>query len=421
MNLIKPGINIDVVGKRKYAAIASASLVILSLILFFVKGPNWGIDFTGGTEIHLKFADPVEIKEVRDAIVRLDLSGDAVQRIGEPDAHEYLVRIQDPTFGTGGMEDSVKGALEGRFGAGWIEESRFDAQVGARITIRYGGEPVNLRDIEVAMKGVEGAKVQSALDDNTFYVNMPGLDSRIQAAISATLPDRSFKVLQTESVGSKVGGELREQGLVAILATLGLVLVYVAFRFDLAFAPGAVIALFHDVTLTVGVFVLLGREFNLPIIGALLTIIGYSLNDTIVIYDRIRENMKKYRRRDLMELINTSVNETLGRTLATSFTTMLAMTAFLVLGGQVIETFALAIMLGIVFGTYSTIYVASPMILVMQDLRPTLDKIFAPMGTKKVDMAANANSGSAAEQRRLHRQGIRSPGSDEDSGGTGPS
>ena len=143
-------------------------------------------------------------------------------------------------------------------------------------------------------------------------------------------------------------------------------------------------ALFHDVSIVVGFFVLLDivgitYEFNLPMIGALLTIIGYSLNDTIVIYDRLRENMTRYRRKDLETMINVSINETLGRTLATSMTTLAGMTAFLVLGGAVIQTFALAIFLGVIVGTYSTIFVASPTILVMQDLQPWLGKLISPL------------------------------------------
>jgi preprotein translocase subunit SecF len=206
-----------------------------------------------------------------------------------------------------------------------------------------------------------------------------------------------------------VGGELRQQGFIAIASTLVLILVYVAFRFDLAFAPGAVLALFHDVTIVVGVFVLTQREFNLPMIGALLTIIGYSLNDTIVIYDRIRENMTRYRRRDMHQLINDSINETMSRTLATSLTTALGMAAFLVLGGPVIETFALAILMGVVVGTYSTVFVASPTILVMQDFRPHLEKIFSPLSADEEE-AEEGEDGegkpmTATELRRRARQG----------------
>jgi preprotein translocase SecF subunit len=156
----------------------------------------------------------------------------------------------------------------------------------------------------------------------------------------------------------------------AIFLSLALILVYVAFRFDLSFAPGAVTALFHDVTITIGVFCVLGREFSLPTIGALLTIVGYSLNDTIVVYDRIRENLHRYPRRDLAELINLSLNETLSRTLLTSVTTMLAVGSLILLGGPILQDFAIALAVGVIVGTYSSIYVASPMILALQKWLP---------------------------------------------------
>ena len=418
MNLIKPDSNYDFVGKRKFAAIVSGLMVLASLLLFFVRGPSWGIDFTGGTEVHLKFDEPVDIGEVRAALRSLELGDDAVQRIGEPEDAEYTIRIQDPTFGTDDVQTAVASALRAKFGDDWIAESSFDAQVGARMTIRHTGPAVAMSDIEGVLTGIEGATVQEALDDNTFYVQLPGISLQIEDSLRSSLTDNSFQVLQVDSVGPKVGGELRRQGFLALGATLVLILIYVAFRFDLTFAPGAVLALFHDVSIVVGVFILLEmagvyrQEFNLPIIGALLTIIGYSLNDTIVIYDRIRENMKKYRRKDKARLINDSINETLGRTFGTSMTTIMAMTAFLVLGGPVIQTFALAIIMGVFVGTYSTVYVASPTILLMDDLRPQLTRIFAPRieAATATALAASEQAASPAtetERRRIERQQAR--------------
>ncbi len=478
---------IDFVGWRYRMGVLSTIMVIGALTAFFVKGPNWGIDFTGGTEIHLKFhrsihaqlAQPVPEKRLQDAWIKvtgverealparavqqlgeedareyliripeetdsggdpetemraalgdvlggnpdlnvrelagigdirgalsaLGLSSDAVQQVGTPEDGEYTVRIQDPTFGTEDLQAGLTKALTDTFGADWIEESVFDAQVGARFTVRYRGEGVSVAQIQKALSAFEGAQVADAPDDNTFYVRLPGLSTQIEEEIRTTLQGKDFSVEQVDSVGPKVGGELRRQGFLSLAATLALILVYVAFRFELAFAPGAVLALFHDVTVVVGIFVLMDREFNLPIIGALLTIIGYSLNDTIVIYDRIRENMKRYRRHDTTNLINASVNETLARTLRTSVTTALAMTAFLVLGGPVIETFALAILLGVFIGTYSTVFVASPTILVMQDLKPHLARMFAPLAARDEERTADDEEPtSAAARRRIERK-----------------
>ena len=412
MNLVKPGTNIDFVGQRRPAAVLSVILVILSMVLFVVKGPNWGIDFTGGTELQLEFSEPTEIGALRDALTALELSNDAVQQVGGEGSSEFLVRIQDPEFGTDGLQAEVMSAFEQAFGPDWVAEKSFDAQVGARMVVRYAGEPVPIQRVQEALKPVDGASTREALDDNTVYVEFPGLSSRIEDTLRGSLGGRDFEVKKVDSVGSKVGGELRKQGFIAIISTLALILVYVAFRFDLAFAPGAVIALFHDVIIVVGIFVLIGHEFNLSMIGALLTIIGYSLNDTIVIYDRIRENMRKYRRRDLGQLINVSINETLARTIATSLTTALAMLAFLFLGGPVIEDFALAILLGVVFGTYSTVFVASPTIMVMQELRPHLTRLVSPMAAEAAQEGAEPKGElTAAERRRLERRALREGGS----------
>jgi preprotein translocase subunit SecF len=379
MQFIKPGTTFDFVGKRRFAAIISGLLVVASLLLFFVKGPNWGIDFTGGTEIQVKFEQPTEIGDVRDVLTQLELSNDAVQQVGAETDYRYIIRIQDTTYGAEELRDNILGTLEDRFGADWIAETSFDAQIGARLLVRYTGDSVPIEQVEMALSGFEGAKVADSPDDNTVQVKLPGVSAKVQKAIEGAFDGRDMTVEKTDQVGPKVGGELRRKGFLAIAATLALILVYVAFRFDLAFAPGAVLALFHDVSIVVGIFVITRHEFNLPMIGALLTIIGYSLNDTIVIYDRIRENMRRYRRADTARLINDSINETMTRTLATSFTTGIAMLAFLFLGGPVIETFALAILLGVIFGTYSTIFVASPTILIMEDLRPHLSRMVAPL------------------------------------------
>ncbi|MBT6489863.1 MAG: protein translocase subunit SecF, partial [Deltaproteobacteria bacterium] len=167
-------------------------------------------------------------------------------------------------------------------------------------------------------------------------------------------------VKRVEFVGPQVGAELRNDGIMAIVYALGFILLYIAVRFDLAFAPGAVLALIHDVLITVGVFSALGLEFNLPVIAAILAIVGYSLNDTIVVYDRIRENSLRYRGRTLRDLVNTSLNQTLSRTLLTSATTMLVVLALLIVGGGIIRDFSIALTVGVLVGTYSSVAIASP-------------------------------------------------------------
>ena len=396
-NWLTPKKSIDFVGMRKVAAMMSVLLVSISLGLFFLVGPTWGIDFTGGLEMHLKFQESTSIGELRGALSEMEISDDSVQQINDTAANEFVIRIQDPEFGTEEIKTDILSSLSGKFGSEWIKESEFDAQIGARLILTYAGDPQKLSDIQSALSGIDGAVVEESSDANKIYIKVPSLSSKLELALQEKFPGKgpytndkgeavsNLSVLQVDSVGPKVGAELRQQGMIAILATLALILVYVALRFNLSFAPGAVLALFHDVSIVVGVFVALDMigityEFNLPMIGALLTIIGYSLNDTIVIYDRLRENMTRYRRNDLETMINVSINETLGRTLATSVTTLAGMTAFLVLGGAVIQTFALAIFLGVIVGTYSTIFVASPTIVLMQDVQPWLARLFTPKG-----------------------------------------
>lgn len=383
----------DFVGKRKTFALLSLVLCIVSLLLFFIVKPTWGIDFTGGTEIHLAFAQPIQADELR-TVVRGKFEQVNVQQVGAEDANEYLIRIENPKEGTESVQGDIEKVLKGAFGEDFIEESRFNVEVGVRLVINYTGEERSLADISNALKDIPNVKVSATKDSKAFAIELPGQVSELQKQIANNM-SVPFEIKKTDSVGPKVGAELRQQGLIAILATLGLILVYVSLRFSLNFAPGAVLALLHDVLVVVGIFIVLGKagpylpfpipslEFNLPMVGALLTIIGYSLNDTIVIYDRIRENMARYRKKDMESLINTSINETLQRTINTSLTTLGAMMAFLFFGGSVIQTFALAIILGVIVGTYSTIYVASPTILFMQDLQPMLVRIFSPSQTEE--------------------------------------
>jgi len=402
------GTKIDFVGKRKIAASASVVMVVLSWVAFFAIGPNWGIDFTGGTEIHLRFDDPVAIAELRGALQGIGLEDDAVQQVGASGSGEFKVRIQDAEFGAQEVQQEVEQRLVATFGEDWIDTIRPSFEIGARLAIVYRGEEIPPQDVTAALKGMSGVVVQQGKDQNEMVVKLPGLAQQIEKNIRGALTGQNFIVMAIDAVGPKVGGDLRRQGFISIAATLCLVLLYVGFRFDLAFAPGAIIALFHDVSITMGIFVLLQKEFNLPIIGALLTIVGYSLNDTIVIYDRIRENSDRYRRQALTELINVSINETLARTLATSVTTLFAISAFLFMGGPVIQTFAFALLLGIIFGTYSTVFVASPMILVMNDLKPMLSKMIVNVGSEEAESEEEATAAdmglSESEKRRRDRE-----------------
>jgi preprotein translocase subunit SecF len=397
--------NIDFVGRRQIAAVFSTIMVVASWVVFFgFPGPNWGIDFTGGTEIHLAFEDQVDIFELRETLGTIDIPNDAVQEVGAEGESEFKVRIKDPEFGTDELRAEIDKRLTDGVGADRIDEIKFSAEVGARFSVIYNGDRIPPETLSSMLAGMQGVKVEEGREENELVIKLPGLSSQVEKTIKKAMGDRDFEVLAVDAVGPKVGESLRRQGFSSLLATLGLVLLYIAFRFDVAFAPGAIMALVHDVSVTVGIFVLLGKEFNLPIIGALLTIVGYSLNDTIVIYDRIRENRARYSRHDLTDLINVSINETLARTVATSVTTFLAIVAFLFIGSAVIKDFVLAMICGIVFGTYSTVFVASPMILTMEKVKPYLSGLIAlPELEDDEDGDVPDAFLSASEQRRRER------------------
>ena len=316
-------LNIDFVGKRKIFAFISVVLVVASWVSFIVIGPNWGIDFTGGTEMEFRFDQDsqVSMDEIREALVQLDFGDEALQSVNDPKLQQYAIRINDPKYGSGEMQQQVRDILTKAYGDDWITGERVDAEVGVRMAISYAGDYVAPKDVELALSSMDGVSAEESKENNQVVVKLPGLAQIIERKLKQKLPGKSFEIIRSEAVGPKVGGDLKRAGFLSIAITLVLVLIYVAFRFDISFSPGAVVALFHDVSLTIGVFVLTniggqGLEVNLAIIGALLTIVGYSLNDTIVIYDRIRENTDRYRRKDLPDLVNVSINETMARTLA---------------------------------------------------------------------------------------------------------
>ncbi|MCX5852619.1 MAG: protein translocase subunit SecF [Deltaproteobacteria bacterium] len=201
-----------------------------------------------------------------------------------------------------------------------------------------------------------------------------GLATKIEGALAAKFGKDSFEVQRVEVVGPKVGADLQKKGLYAVVFACVGILIYIAIRFEFRYAVGAIIALAHDITIVVGIFSLLNKEFSLTIIAALLTILGYSNNDTIVVYDRIRENLKKTRRRSLAETMNTSINETLSRTVITSGVTALVVVALFFFGGAVIHDFAFALIIGIVVGTYSSIFIASPVVLAWESVWPPKQK-----------------------------------------------
>lgn len=402
MQIVKPGTKIDFIGKRRPLAVLSTLLVSASLFVAvfgtlndsFPFGPRYGVDFAGGTLIQLNVDEDIDIVELRTALAGVGMSDDSVQSFGTSGT-EYLIRVESVNYGADEFFERASEQLKAAFPNSWKavdengNEPSFVWEREQSVSMRaVATEPLDLTLVSAELSKLEDDIdiVESKVEHNSFEVTYPGITDKVKEQLGESLGKDRFEVVRVEMVGPTVGAELRRNGLMAIVFSLALILVYVAFRFDLSFAPGAVAALFHDVSITIGVFCLLGREFSLPTIGALLTIVGYSLNDTIVVYDRIRENLHRFPRRDLSELINLSLNETLSRTLLTSVTTMLAVIALITLGGPIIRDFGIALLVGVFIGTYSSIYVASPLILSLQKWLP-------------VDVRESAADGAAGRGR----------------------
>jgi preprotein translocase subunit SecF len=291
--------NIDFIGKRKYGFIFSAAVIFISLLLIFIKGPNFGIDFTGGALLQVRFADPVTTAELRSSLVKIGRESAQIQALGIKDT-EYIIRA-----------------------AGENPEA-------------FAGD--------------------------------------LKEVLTEDFPDNAKEFLREETVEPKIGKELLRKTVWAVILALALILVYVSFRFDYRFGTAAVIALFHDAVFTIGVLVITQREFSIVVVGALLTIIGYSINDSIVISDRIREKYSKMRREPYNVVLNTGLNETLSRTILTIGTTLLAVIALLIFGGAVIADFAFTLLVGFLIGTYSSIFILASIVSVWEEKFPKKKK-----------------------------------------------
>jgi len=241
-------------------------------------------------------------------------------------------------------------------------------------------EQVETSDLRAALKELELGQVVvqdfGRHEDMEFLVrvekketDLQALQQTVEGALKNRFGDKSLELRRTELVGPKVGAELRKKGIHAVFYAILGILIYVTWRFEFRFAVGAILALIHDALITIGVFSIMNKEIDLPIVAAILTIIGYSINDTIVVFDRIRENMRRIRRQSIERVINESINETLSRTLLTSLTTLIVVAALFILGGPVIHNFAFALIIGVAVGTYSSVYIASPVIVYWETIR----------------------------------------------------
>jgi len=291
LELIKPGTRIDFVGKMRKAIFISIALIIISIgSLIYHKGPNWGVEFTGGTEIHIKLAKDLSVKDIKKTLDTTGYPPDVVQQLGLAGDREYLIRFSP---------DLVK----------------FD----------------QIQDFQ----------------------------SELEKIIATNESFKGGSIQRVDYIGPRVGKELIRKAIIAILLGCVGILIYVMIRFEFGFAMGAVIALIHDTVITLGAISLMDKEFTLALVAGLLTVIGYSVNDTIIIFDRIRENMRKKGKLSIREVVNEGVNQTLSRTILTSLTVFLVLIPLFLFGGSVIHNFAFTLIIGAIVGTYSSVFIAS--------------------------------------------------------------
>jgi preprotein translocase SecF subunit len=309
--------DIQFIRMRFGAFIVSTLLMIGSAGAFFTLGLNFGIDFRGGTLIELGTDGPADLGAIRNSLNGLNIGDIQVQEFGSDDA--VLIRVERID-----VDEAI--ALQGRLNA---------LALAAPASILTG----EIEDDDAAQQIVRGA-IQAQLD-----AQFTGIEYR-----------------RVEVLGGQVSEELRVAGTTAVLVALLLMLVYIWFRFEWQFSVGAVLALTHDVIATIGFFAVTQMEFNLSTIAAILTIVGYSMNDTVVVYDRIREKFRKFKTRPTPDVLNMAINKTLSRTILTSGTTLVAIVAMAIIGGPALQGFALALIWGVVIGTYSSIFVAAPLL-----------------------------------------------------------
>jgi len=371
--------NIDWMGKAKYFYGLSAILLIAGLISWLHEGSlRYGIDFKGGTNVDVRFAQPPNIDQIREALRTQGLGGSEIQAISSgmsaSNSNEVLIFVEQKGKGDEASDSSktqVLTALNAMYGTKDPGKADFNAATPSSLSeVLTAKDPLALgaatgdRYDQLARRLLafrDGPK--NGLIANFDELNgVEGATPAVMSALKSNYALGSFTLRGVESVGPKVGAELRKQAIFVTLWALAGMLVYIAFRFEIVFGAAAVLAVFHDVLITLGFFSILHFEISLTVIAALLTLVGYSMNDTIVIFDRVRENNRLLRKESFADVVNKSINQTLSRTILTSGLTFLTVLVLFLMGGQVLRAFSFALVVGIVVGTYSSFGIAAPLV-----------------------------------------------------------
>jgi preprotein translocase subunit SecF len=367
--------NFDFLGKKWPFIGASLVLTVAGLLSLAVKhGPNYGIDFRGGALMYLRFNQEPPVQRIRAALGDKIHGEISVQQVtGRP---EVLVGTEitderELNINRQIIEDTLRTTFGAQGGKLDLNTSSAEQLAGRlRAPLLQANVALSEQQLDDMVQAIESYRASNGglLRSIDQLSPVPGVTPAVINVLKQECTLGPFTILSAEMVGPKVGADLRRQAILATLYALGGMLVYIAFRFEWIYGVAAVVAVFHDTIITVGLFSLFNKEVSLTVVAALLTLVGYSMNDTIVVFDRIRENLKLLRRESLENVINISVNQTLSRTILTSGLTLLTALSLFLFGGQVLNGFSFALVVGIIIGTYSSIYIASPILLFWQNL-----------------------------------------------------
>jgi preprotein translocase subunit SecF len=377
MEFFHHDVNLNWMGKAKYFFALSAALLIIGAASWIHKGSlDYGIDFKGGTLVYVRFASKPPVDQLREGLAKQGLGQSVIQQISDisnPNANEVVIYLPQQGQGTVALDagkSDILTALHATLGAGDASKQDFNAATPTNVA------DVLLRKDPLSLGAASGDRYQQLARQLTDYrdrdargvvanlddLRQAGATPPVLAALHDSFYTSPFAVINVEIVGPKVGTELRRQAVLVTLYALAGMLIYIAFRFEWVYGAAAVLAVFHDVLITLGLFSLLHFEISLTVIAALLTLVGYSMNDTIVIFDRIRENSRLMRREPFPEIVNRSINQTLSRTILTSGLTFLTVLVLFLMGGQVLRSFSFALVVGILVGTYSSFGIAAPLV-----------------------------------------------------------
>ena len=373
MRLFK-SVNVDWIGKKWIFIGASFALFLASVFHLIIKGgPRYGIDFRGGTLVRVKFLNVPQLDSIRAALKKEGLGESTIQRFDQPSEHKVIISLDRKTTEASGDIDEGRTIIDQTLNLAFRPP---EAKLG-KLDLNNVREDVLQAALPgPSLQGLAKTIIEYKISHSGLIKNfddlsaVPGVTASTLSLLKEKFYLGEFSVIGTEIVGAKVGADLQRQAISATLYALGGMLLYIAWRFKgTIYGAAAVLAVFHDVIITLGFFSFFDKEISLTVIAALLTLVGYSMNDTIVVFDRIRENLKLSRRESLSSIINKSINQTLSRTVLTSGLTFVTVVSLYLFGGEVINGFAFAMVIGIVIGTYSSIAIASPLLVIWIDYR----------------------------------------------------